>query len=87
MEDGQDIFNEFLFWREVAFIENHEFCSCLLAKPLNQWESESNDAIGIGADKASDIALVNSLQNGDKFSPLKVEPGSNLSNKFACWVD
>jgi len=46
MEDGQDIFNEFLFWREVALIENHEFCSCLLAKPLNQWESESNDAIG-----------------------------------------
>ena len=77
MEDRQDIFDEFLLWRELTFIENHEFAACLLAEPLNKWEAESNGSVGIGADKASDIAFVYSFQNGDKLSPPKIESASN----------
>ncbi|NJM73262.1 MAG: hypothetical protein HC862_25765 [Scytonema sp. RU_4_4] len=51
MDNCQDVFNEFSFWRQINAVENHEFTIVLLADLVDKFDSESCESIFIAASR------------------------------------
>lgn len=86
MEDGEKILGEFGFGAGILLVENHELAAVLLNQPLDEFKSESGEAVPVGNHKREFFSPVKALQYGEQALPSPVEASGDVSDDFGAGI-